>query len=358
MQEEGIELETGKNFYNPHMQFCRSFSSLLVGTLPEELSLLDGFSATGIRGIRYAKENPNIGSLEFVDMDPEAAKLSGQNAKTNGMGAGAHEEEFNSFLMDKRYDFLEIDPFGSPAPHIYHAVRSFRRTKGGYLSLTATDTAVLCGAHPHACKRIYHSFPLHDEIFHEVGIRILLKCVSRVANEFNFGIKPLASLSHRHFFKIFIKLEHNSEKALETFSSTGYLTFCHSCGHRQSGKMGLEICPKCGKRASVAGPLWLGELHDAETLEKMQELNSQREYKHKEKLHETLELMKGEVGLPPWFYEIHKTCARLNIQPPPKTETLLKNLQDAGFRAVKTHFSPIGIKTDADICSFGKALKG
>ena len=67
--------------------------------------------------------------------------------------------------------------------------------------------------------------------------------------------------------------------------------------------------------------------------------------------------MKGEVGLPPWFYEIHKTCARLNIQPPPKTEALLKSLQDEGFRAVRTHFSPIGIKTDADICSFGKALK-
>ena len=48
--------------------------------------------------------------------------------------------------------------------------------------------------------------------------------------------------------------------------------------------MGLETCPKCGKRASIAGPLWLGELHDPETLEKMQELNSQRNYKHKEKL--------------------------------------------------------------------------
>ena len=357
MNEEGIEFEAGKNFYNPHMQFCRSFSSLLVGTLPGELSILDGFSATGIRGIRYAKENPSIRSLEFVDMDPEAAKLSEKNAKENGLEAVANEEEFNSFLMNRRFDFLEIDPFGSPAPHTYHAVRSFRRTKGGYLSLTATDTAVLCGAHPHACKRIYHSFPLHDELFHEVGIRILLKYVSRVANEFNFGIMPLASLSHRHFFKIFIGLEHNSEKALETFSSTGYITFCHSCGHRQSGRMGLETCPKCGKRTSIAGPLWLGELHDAETLEKMQELNSQRNYKHKEKLHKTIELMKGEVGMPPWFYEIHKTCARLNIQPPPKTEALLKNLQDAGFRAVQTHFSPIGIKTDADICSFGKSLK-
>lgn len=357
IQEEGIDFETGKSFYNPQMHLCRSFSSLFAGTLPEGTSVLDGFSASGIRGIRYAKENQNLSSVDFVEMDPESAALCRKNATSNGLKAEVHEAEFNSFLMDKRYGFLEIDPFGSPAPHTYHAIRSFRRTKGGYLSMSATDTAVLCGAHPDACRRIYHSSPLHDEIFHEAGIRILLKYISRVANEFNFGITPLASFSHRHFFKVFLKLEPGSKNALESFSNTGYIILCRSCGHRQAGPMGLETCPKCGKNASIGGPLWLGELHHPKTLEKMQALNSQRDYAHKKQLSETIRLMQGEVGMPPWFFEIHKTCGRLGIQPPPKTETLLKNLRDEGFRAEPTHFSPIGIKTDADICALGNALK-
>ena len=357
MEEEGIKFESGKLFYNPSMHLCRSFSSLLVGTIPEELSMLDGFSASGIRGIRYAKENPNISTLDFLDMDPEAAALSGKNANSNGLEANAYEGEFNSFMMDKRYGFLEIDPFGSPAPYMYHALRSFRRAPGGYLSITATDTAVLCGAHKGACMRVYHSVPMHEEIFHEAGVRILWKCASRIANEFNFGVKPLATLSHRHFFKIFFRLEKGSEKALENYWNTGYITLCPTCGHRQAGPTALETCPKCGKKAKWAGPLWLGELHDAGTLEKMEELNSQRGYAHKKEIAHLLGLMKNEIGMPPWFYEIHRTCGRLGIQPPPKTEALLRNLENAGFRAFPTHFSPIGIKTDADICSFAKALK-
>lgn len=358
MREESVEFETGNLFYNPQMHLCRSFSSLLVGTLPKKLSFLEGFCASGIRGIRYSAENPDaFSSIDFVDISPEAAELSAANAKRNGLGACAHEAEFNSFLMDKSYDFIEVDPFGSPAPYLYHAIRSFRNSKGGYLSLTATDTAVLCGAHPGACMRIYHSVPLHDEVFHEAGVRILWKYVSEIANEFNFGMLPLATLSHRHFFKLFLKLEKGSVKALECFGRTGYLTFCPACGHRQAGRAALEICPRCAKKPSWAGPLWLGELHDPGTLSGMQELNSGREYVHKGQLEGLLSIMEGELGMPPWFYEIHKTCGRLGIQPPPKTGVLIKKLEGAGFAASRTHFSPLGIKTDAGICDFAKALK-
>lgn len=372
LEEEGISFEGGSSFYNPHMRLCRSFSSLLLGTLPNGLSVLDGFCASGIRGIRYAKENPNVSSLDFADISAEAIGLSKKNAEKNGIGAKAggtnsisHEAEFNSFLVCREkkegfapYDFIEIDPFGSPAPYLYHAVRSLRNSRAAYLSITATDTAVLCGAHPHACKRVYHSFPLHEEILHEAGVRILWKFASRIANEFNFGITPLATLSHRHFFKIFLELEKGSERALDSFSKTGYLTFCPSCGHRQAGRMGLEICPKCGKRPGICGPLWLGELHDAQTLKRMRELNAERGYSDKGALESLLGLMEGEIGMPPWFFEVHKTCGRLGIQPPPKMDAILEGLKGAGFPAVRTHFSPLGIKTAAGICDFGRALKG
>ena len=58
IQEENTNFEVSKDvFYNPNMQFCRSFCSLAVGALEEKLNVLDAFCASGIRGIRYAKEN-------------------------------------------------------------------------------------------------------------------------------------------------------------------------------------------------------------------------------------------------------------------------------------------------------------
>ena len=86
-------------------------------------------------------------------------------------------------------------------------------------------------------------------------------------------------------------------------------------------------------------------------------LNSERNYAHKEELEKAIGLMQGEIGMPPWFYNIHELCARSGIQPPPKTGDLLSRLEKAGFRAAKTHFSPVGIKTDADICPLCKAIK-
>ncbi|MEM4272142.1 MAG: tRNA (guanine(10)-N(2))-dimethyltransferase [Candidatus Bilamarchaeaceae archaeon] len=358
LQEEGISFDSGREFYNPYMHLCRSFSSLVVGALPS-VRVLDAFSASGIRGLRYAKENPNVCSLEMLDISPGAVSLCRKNAEKNGIGAKAHEGEFNKFIIGKdgEYDLLEIDPFGSPAPYLYNAIRFLRFQKRGFLSVTATDTAVLCGAHANACMRIYHSVPLHEEICHETGVRILWKFISQIAGEFEFGIVPLATLSHRHFFKIFLRLEKGAGKGVDCFRKTGYIVFCPHCRHREGREVASQACPKCGKKAKWAGPLWLGELHDAETLGKMLLLNSRRDYAHREKLEGEMRLMEGEVGMPPYFFNIHSSCGKLGIQPPPRTETLLERLRNAGFRAARTHFSPIGVKTDADARSFAEALR-
>jgi len=67
MDEEGISFTAGKNvFYNPNMKFCRSVSSLAVGVIGGKLSVIDAFCASGIRGIRYAKENSNVEKLTFL----------------------------------------------------------------------------------------------------------------------------------------------------------------------------------------------------------------------------------------------------------------------------------------------------
>lgn len=347
MIEENITFETGSSFYNPHMRLCRSISSLAVGAITEPLEICDGFSSTGIRGIRYAKENPNVSKISFVEFNESAAALCRKNISSNSVKGEVFEEDFNRHLMDNSYGLVELDPFGSPAPYSYFAMRSFRRMKEGYISATATDSAVLCGAHYAACLKQCHSRPLHNELCHEAGARILLKHFANLASEFDFGIVPLFTLSHRHFFKIFLKLERGAEKAVNNERQTGFLNFCPKCGWREAGEIPLQKCPKCKSKIEWGGPLWLGKLHSKAHIRKMQKLNESRNYADKNKISSLLPLMENEDDYPPYFFEVHRSCKRFGLHNPKPIEEIIAALKKKRYPAARTHFSPTGIKTGA-----------
>ena len=355
-EEERIKFEKGSAFYNPQMRLCRSFSSLAIGAIGEKLGICDGLSATGIRGIRYAKENPNAESVDFVDIDETAVKLCRKNKARNKVKGKCFKDDLNSHLMNRNYDFLELDPFGSPTPHLYFALRSFRRKKSGYLSITATDTAVLCGAHFSACLKNYHSRPLHNELCHEAGIRILWKYAANISSEFDFGTLPLFSLSHGHYFKIMLKIERGAKKAVESEKKTGFLTYCPACGHREAGPIPLPECPLCKKQAQWAGPLWLGPLHSKSLLRKMGKLNEKRNYSDQGEIAKLLSIMEGEDSFPPYFFDIHAESRRAGKPSLISVKKAIKKLQENGFSAARTHFRPTSLKTTAGIKEFLRAL--
>lgn len=347
MEEENIKFESGASFYNQHMRLCRSISSLAVGAIEHPLSICDGFSSTGIRGIRYAKENPNVSRTAFVEFDESAANLCRKNISSNSVKGELFEEEFNHHLMDTSYNLVELDPFGSPVPHSYFAMRSFRRMKEGYISATATDTAVLCGAHYAACIKYYHSRPLHNELCHEAGARILLKHFANLASEFDFGIVPLFTLSHRHFFKVFMRLEKGAEKAVQNEKEIGFINFCPKCGYREGNPIPLAKCPKCKSKMEYGGPFWLGKLHSKEHIRKMKELNEARGYADKKAISSLLSLMEKEDSFPPYFFDVHRSCKRFGLHNPKPIEEIIAALKKKKYSAARTHFSPTGIKTDA-----------
>ena len=98
---------------------------------------------------------------------------------------------------------------------------------------------------------------------------------------------------------------------------------------------------------NFAGQLWLGNLHCAKFIAKMLALNKKRNYKDKEKISEMLYLLTGEIELPPYYYNIHKVCKLHGLKAMPRTDLVLQTLNDHGYKAVKTHFSKIAIKSDA-----------
>lgn len=96
----------------------------------------------------------------------------------------------------------------------------------------ATDTAVLFGVRPLSCIRKYMSKPLHTEYCKEIGARILLYFVSRIANINNMGIIPLLTFYNSHFIRVFCLTFKNRNKIRQFFKNYKYSIHCNNCGFR------------------------------------------------------------------------------------------------------------------------------
>lgn len=362
--EENIKLKLKKGvFYNKDMQFCRSISSLAVGAINQDLGVLDGFCASGIRGFRYLKENLNVKKLISLDMSKYALANAKANAKSNKLKTKLVCGDISKEAFNYEVDFVELDPFGTPAPFLVDAMRLFGQKKIVYLSATATDTAVLCGAKRAACMKNYHSKPLKTSVTHEVGLRILLKKICEVAAEYNFGVTSLVSFSNRHYLKTVLKLERSADKADETLSQFGYLTLCKKCLYKEISKFPVDKCKNCGesnedsksgesknqiKNIDYAGALYLGELYQKDFIEKMLELNQKRFYEDKKEINKFLNTLKEESEVKSLFYyDIHELCRANKTGGVPNFEKLLNGLKEAGYHACRAHFLATAIKTDA-----------
>lgn len=357
MLEEKIKFETDKLFYNPEMRFNRSFGSLSLGAIEKDICVLDGFAASGIRGLRYATENKNIKKITFLDIWKIAPKIIKKNIRYNKLEnintAEVYNFDFNEFVikneLKNEFDLVEIDPFGSPVPYLNNAFYSFRKRKSGYLSICATDVAVLCGENARACRKKYGAKNLRNEFTHETGTRILLKKISDFASQFDFGIMPLYSLSDRHYIKVLLKISRSAQKASEIPDLVGYVSFCFHCGYRETAKFPNRVCANCKKNMDYAGPLWLGELHEKKFLVKMKKINAERNYSDKIELEKTLNLLIGEVGMPLFYFNLNNICKRKKYPRVPKINELIAKLKKKGFKASRTHFCEKSIKTNATI---------
>jgi tRNA (guanine26-N2/guanine27-N2)-dimethyltransferase len=349
--------KSGSVFYNPHMEFCRDISSLAVGAVGEKISICDSFCASGIRGIRYKRENGNAQEVAFVDMNKEAYALARKNAKANRVKGKVHVSDARKFFLEHEFDFLELDPFGTPAPYLPYAFNSFRAKKIGYVSATATDVAVLCGAHSEACLKVYQAHPIDNEFCHENGIRILLGKMAREAAGAELGIEPLVSFSHRHYMKIIVRVKKGAKEAVESVRKLGYIGWCSRCLFRNAIKLPeTKICPECGNLLEFAGPLWLGELSNREFVEKMRELNKERKYANEKAVEKMLSLISEECGMPPAYYDLHSIVKKLK-QGAVGSEPVMESLRADGYRCAKTHFNPNAIKTDAPLGAIKEIIR-
>jgi tRNA (guanine26-N2/guanine27-N2)-dimethyltransferase len=97
------------------------------------------------------------------------------------------------------------------------------------ISLTATDTAVLCGVYPKIALRRYGGLSLRCEYGNEVGARLLLGAAARQAMSINAGITPVFAHASRHYIRVYFTLESGASKADENLEKIGYINQCGGC---------------------------------------------------------------------------------------------------------------------------------
>jgi len=354
-------------FYNPAMELNRDVAVLALQTyqrtVDKEISVCEPLAGCGIRGVRFAIEVEGIRKLVLNDINSEAAKLAKLNAERNNLAERVlvMNEDANLLLSRyaaprKRFDSIDVDPFGSPAPYLDSAVRALR--DGGLLALTATDMAPLSGVHPKACVRKYGGKPLRTGYCHELAVRLLIGSLTMTAAKHGIGIEVVFSHSTDHYIRAYAVFHRGAKQADNSVRKMGYVLHCFNCFHRETSKGILppwkRECTECGSKLNVAGPLWLGKIFDEEFSVLMEGEVAGRNLGQEKKILKLLSLAKSEAEAPITYYAIDKICDKLNLRIPPLTKTM-DELRGAGFQAVPTHFNSRGIRTDAPI-SVLKAL--
>jgi tRNA (guanine26-N2/guanine27-N2)-dimethyltransferase len=343
---------TARVFYNPRAALSRDATVVLLRQLrPQEY--LDTMGATGIRGLRAAVEAgvPTI----INDRDPVAAALIRENIALAGVPVTALEADANVLLSGCRFEAVDLDPFGTPAPYLDSACRSARR----YLFATATDTAPLCGAHRKAGMRRYSVHLMKTEYHSEVGLRTLLGFAARSLARYDRGMEPLLCLAHQHFHRVHLRLLAGAAKADATLGRVGFVSHCLKCLYREEHS-GLAPscgpCPRCGATLSPIGPLWLGPINDPATLDGISSLLPDTTLAESPALTRLVRLLREELPTST-HYDYHVVARNLRGSPP-AMETVLQRLEEAGFQASRAHYSGTALKTDAPIEIVEQAIRG
>ncbi|MGE0793054.1 MAG: hypothetical protein AB7V77_02630 [Candidatus Woesearchaeota archaeon] len=328
-------------FYNPKMGLNRSISILLLKILNNKnMRICLPLAGTGVRAVRMLKELPselidkiyvndlNLKMNDYLKTNLELNKLSDEKLNISNVDAR------KLFLEDFGFDYIDIDPYGSPNVFLDGAIN--RISNEGILAVTATDTACLAGTYINTCIRKYWAKPRLCPQKHEIALRILARKVQLLGLQYNKALIPILSYHFEHYYRIFFIVKRGKKECNNLFNEFGECEYDNKTGNFSLGK-GI-------------GPMYLGKLQNCDVVGKMF-LNSDKISK---KLMEKLffESSFNKAG----HYDIHDVCEKNKI-PSVSSNDVLSELISRGFSATKVHMNQYGIRTDASIEEFLEIIK-
>ena len=140
-------------------------------------------------GVWVRQEIEGLESVMANDLDAAAVEAIKKNIEINQIPAGRviphHGDASLVCYMhrddEKRFDVLDLDPYGAPTPFLDGAVQAV--SEGGLLCVTATDMAVLCGKNSEVCYSKYGVMSMRGlPSCHEFAIRAVLAAIESAAN--------------------------------------------------------------------------------------------------------------------------------------------------------------------------------
>ncbi len=298
----GPAKKTGGGFLNPAMAPSRTRSVLLLKDALEHnwltasdkpVRAFDAMCSTGVRIRRWRNEIPlrlqsrlrvtgndlNEFALSWAIAShkhnlPEYTDNVELNFDRYGSMAqrspisGLYFQKMDAKLAmaDASYQWIDIDPFGSPVPFLDSAIQSLART--GVLEVTATDTAALTGSSLSSQKRRYDSQGIVDDYAHDDAIRVLLGLIARIAAMHDRIIKPILALFDGHHVRVSVLVKTSKEGASEFQNNIGYRLRTDTIPYK------FIKYPSEEQRRKVSGPLWIGPLMDKAIAGRLTESNA------------------------------------------------------------------------------------
>jgi len=333
-------------FYNPVMETNRDISVSVIQAFlndfkRDEFLICDPLGGSGARGLRYAKELKFNGELKVKigDINPSAVRMINENLKLNELeNVEVFHEDANVLLSKnfKVFNVTDLDPFGSPVPYLDSGIRA-TLTKGGLLCMTATDTAVLCGAYRKTCIRKYNAVPLRSD--KELAVRLMIGYAIRMASKYDVGLTPIFSHVTDHYARTFLVTDRGAGKADSSIEKLGYISLNSEEKSFRSFEEGYE--------RGYGGPFYLGSINDTKIVEDALTTAKDRNYSERSKNILTSILKESKIDQV-GCYDIHELCSFIKKLVPPVNE-IMDKLKENGFSVTRVHYNNYGIKTDANL---------
>ncbi|MFH1637070.1 MAG: hypothetical protein ABIB71_01450 [Candidatus Woesearchaeota archaeon] len=312
-------------FYNKEMRLARDVAVYIALKLKPKRAL-DGMAASGIRAIRLKKE---AGMPEVVanDVNSLTTGLIAKNAASNNVKLDIRCREFNRLLSEEKpFDYIDIDPFGSPMPYVQGACKNI--AEKGIIAVTATDLGVLYGRYPKKCKRLYGVLSSRTGPYKETAARILIKSVQDIGLANDKSLIPIFTHLSKHYLRVYFKACKE-----DIVSKHGDFYFCPKCLSTSK----KECCGRC----ITTGKVWLGGLWDRKLAAEFTLIN-----------HLKSESTIDAVG----YYSIPRIAKKYKLLSQGKIGEIINGLCDGGFKASRTHFDGQGIRTNALVEDVVKAV--
>ena len=355
-------------FHNPAMADCRTRSVLLMDHMLDtewfnkpKIHVLDALCATGSRINRWLTELPSEKAERLMvvgaDLDAEALEYARENCPEVEF---LHKDS-RQVLLSSGWQWVDIDPFGSPVPFLDSAMQSSARR--AVMEVTATDTAALTGSSASACLRRYGAKIRTDEMAHDSALRLLMATVARTAAQHDRCIMPLLSSWDSHHIRVSVKVHRSIQSANLLEENLGWrvasptpdeLQAATEAGlHPQGNTPEQPFCllpfthPVSRNDKRISGPLWTGPLFDSDvlasmTVERAMELcgdDAEPAVRHW--------VGESDLGGTPSLIMTDMLPRYCDVGGPPRISRLVEGLQAAGFKASIARWGAPSIRTDA-----------